>query len=237
LVAPVEREREALAILDRWPAGMQAVLVGGYAVSAYALPRFSVDLDLVADRDQGERVEEWLKSEDFRLGKRWKSGARESAAAVSRWNRAEVTVDVLSGAVRDREAAVDVPAEWVMRAPQARRLVLQAASTTGAHPVCRPEALFALKLQAGRVQDLSDLLVLQGVPVDVEEVRALFSSLWCPSLSRKLEKVRGALGSEKLFRDACSRRELGSPDLPANRREWKALRGRVDAAIPTMGAP
>src|SRR6185295_18529964 len=96
----------------------------------------------------------------------------------------------------------------------------------------RPEALFALKLQAGRAQDLSDLFMLQGVRVDTDEVRALFASLWRPSLARKLSKVERALGDEKVFRDACSRRRRGSPDLASNRLEWAEFRRRVAAAIP-----
>src|SRR2546427_147068 len=42
----LERERAAFALLRRFR-GTVAVLIGGYAVSAYGAPRFSLDLDFV----------------------------------------------------------------------------------------------------------------------------------------------------------------------------------------------
>jgi hypothetical protein len=232
VTGPEERELEALALLDQWPGEVKGVVIGGYAVSAYARARYSVDLDLVIETSRRPAAESWLISQDFKVESRWTPREQDSAARVSRLKRGHVEVDLLAGAVRDREAAVDIPAEWVMRAPQARRLVLLAGSSRSPHDICRPEALFALKLQAGRAQDLSDLFMLQGVRVDTDEVRALFASLWRPSLARKLSKVERALGDEKVFRDACSRRRRGSPDLASNRLEWAEFRRRVAAAIP-----
>ena len=40
-----ERERACLELLKKLPEGY--VLIGGYAVSAFEFPRFSVDLDIV----------------------------------------------------------------------------------------------------------------------------------------------------------------------------------------------
>jgi hypothetical protein len=232
LPGPAERERDAVGLLDRWPADLRGVLVGGYAVSAYGPPRYSVDLDFVIRAEKQVPAEDWLKQERFGLGKRWKSRAEGSTAAVSRWQKGLITIDLLAGAVRDREAGVDVPASWVMKVPRMVRLVLLSSSTSSPFPVCRPAALWALKLQAGRPQDLSDLFVISEVPVPLEEVRALFESLWCASLRSKLERVQRALGEEHTFRDACSRRSLGPPDSARNRRAWQTFQRRVASAIP-----
>jgi hypothetical protein len=232
LPGPADREKDAVDLLDRWPRELRAVLIGGYAVSAYGPPRYSVDLDLVTGPENRTGIEQWLAGERFSVEKRWKSRAEGSNAVVSRWQHGLVTIDLLSGAVRDREAGVDVPAPWVVEDPRMLRLILLSSSTTATVPVCRPAALWALKLQAGRPQDLSDLFVLSEVPTPLREVRSLFESLWCASLRRKLERVKRDLGEERVFRDACSRRSLGPPDAARNRRAWDVFRGRVASVIP-----
>lgn len=230
---PAEREKDAVELLDRWPAPLRGVLVGGYAVSAYGPPRYSVDLDVAIDSENKAALDDWLQAEGFRIEKRWRSRAGASSAEVCRWQRGLVTIDLLSGAVRDREAAVDVPVSWVVREPRMVRLVLLSSSTVGSFPVCRPAALWALKLQAGRPQDLSDLFVIADVPAPLDEVRALFERLWCASLRRKLERVQRDLGEQRVFEDACSRRSLGAPSAARNRRAWEIFRGRVASVIPT----
>lgn len=232
MTGPADREKQAVDLLDRWPAELRGVLIGGYAVSAYGPPRYSVDLDLVVAGDTQEPMEAWLRGERFGLEKRWKSRAEASVAVVSRWRRGLIAVDLLAGAVRDREAAVDMPVSWVAKEPRMLRLVLLSASTAATYPVCRPQALWALKLQAGRPQDLSDLFVVSDVPAPLAEVRALFESLWCPSLRRKLERVTDRLRDEQVYRDACSRRSLGPPGAPRNRRAWEVFRRRVASVIP-----
>ena len=234
MTGPADREQEAVGLLDRLPADLRGVLIGGYAVSAYGPPRYSVDLDLVVAADTHEPLEGWLDAQGFGLEKRWKSRAEGSTATVSRWRLGLLVVDLLGGAVRDREAAVDVAFAWVAREPRMLRLVLQSASTAGPYPVCRPQALWALKLLAGRPQDVSDLFVLSDVSAPLEEVRALFESLWCPTLRRKLERVAATLADERVYRDACSRRSLGPPDAERNRRLWRAFRGRVASVIPAV---
>jgi hypothetical protein len=192
-----------------------------------------VDLDLVVEASDHEALSAWLKGAQFRIEKRWQSRAKGSRAAVDRWRRGPLILDILSGAVRDREAKVDIPARWVARDARPMRIVLLSASTREPFPVARPEALWALKIQAGRPQDLADLFALIETRVQMEEVNELFQSLWCPSLARKLERVVVSLGDEKIYRDACSRRALGTPRSPRNRRDWEAFGRRVAAAIPS----
>src|SRR2546422_10978711 len=108
LTGPADREQAAVGLLDRLPADLRGVLIGGYAVSAYGPPRYSVDLDLVVAADTHEPLEGWLDAQGFGLEKRWKSRAEGSTATVSRWRLGLLVVDLLGGAVRDREAAADV---------------------------------------------------------------------------------------------------------------------------------
>ena len=150
---------------------------------------------------------------------------------VERFLSKEVTLDLLAGAVRDREAMVDIPEKWISK--NCRRIVLETLSGKTSHPIpiARPEALWALKLQSGRDLDLTDLFVISDQPADLGEVRQLFEQLATDSLSRKLQRVRSKLRERRLFEDSLSRRQLGSPDSPQNAKRWERFVSRVESIV------
>ena len=62
----VEREIEILRIIGRMiEGGLDFIVVGGYAVSALARHRYSVDCDVVITKEQLEKIEDLLKNEGF----------------------------------------------------------------------------------------------------------------------------------------------------------------------------
>jgi hypothetical protein len=111
------------------------------------------------------------------------------------------------------------------------RLKTVSAGTRVPIPIARPEALWALKLQAGRDSDLSDLFAIAEEPIDTHEVAREFRELRSESLIRKLRSVRVKLEDPQLFADALSRRELGRPSDPTNRRKWARFIGQVDRIL------
>jgi len=62
-----ERERACLTLLEKLP--KRYVLVGGYAVSAFEFPRFSVDLDMVIPEKDFALFSGILESEGFSRAK------------------------------------------------------------------------------------------------------------------------------------------------------------------------
>ena len=97
-------------------------------------------------------------------------------------------------------------------------MILDALSGKTLHriPVARPEALWLLKLQAGRDLDLTDLFAISGEPVDLTEVREEFERLGTRTLVDKLQMVIARLDDRKLYADSLSRRGLGSPESLRN---------------------
>lgn len=81
----------------------------------------------------------------------------------------------------------------------------------------RPEAFWALKLQAGRRQDIADLFVIRAEPVQLRETREAFEALWSPRLMAKLTGVLASLDQKKTYEDALSRQATGSPRASRNR--------------------
>ncbi|HEX9816754.1 MAG TPA: hypothetical protein VGB18_07225, partial [Candidatus Thermoplasmatota archaeon] len=152
--------------------------------------------------------------------------------AALRLERDDATIDLLAGAVRDRQAQVDIPYDWIARDARKIRLVLLEASTRGDVPVVRPEAFWALKLQSGRPHDLSDLFAIRGVTVSLDEVRQLFDRLWCPTLEAKLRTVWKTLNEPKQYQDSLSRTGAGSPIRKENKDAWVAFLNHARSALP-----
>src|SRR3989442_10510997 len=70
----LERERAAFALLRRFR-GTVAVLIGGYAVSAYGAPRFSLDLAFVGPASALPGIRGLLRSADLAPIPNWEGGA------------------------------------------------------------------------------------------------------------------------------------------------------------------
>lgn len=230
MISPAVREAGVIALLEEWPWEFRTTLIGGYALAAYGAARYSDDLDFVVPAESGPRIEAWLRAREFAEARGTRARSRQTFHGATRMSRAEITVDLLQGFVRDREAGVDVPEAWISLRPCRTPLDLLGGRVGKPVVAARPEALWALKLQAGRDQDLTDLFALLREPVKVPEVRALFESLNCETLGRKLTKVEERLGSPKLYVDTRSR--LGLKDTLSTRTAWQRFRSRVHEMMP-----
>jgi len=232
LVDVAARERAVLSLLDEWPWDSGGVLIGGYAISAYGPPRYSVDVDVVIPAASAPGIRSWLRSVGFELTVHAVPNPQNYEGHVERYLSNAVTLDLLAGAVRDREAKVDIPERWI--AKNCKRMILETLSGKTSHPIpiARPEALWALKLQSGRDLDLTDLFAISDQPADLAQVRLLFEQLATDSLSQKLRSVLTKLAERRLFEDSLSRRGLGSPNSPQNVKRWERFTSRVRSIIP-----
>lgn len=107
------RESEATDFLDSIPWDSGALLIGGYAISAYGTPRFSDDVDLVLPFDQRSRVETWLRSGGFR--QKLTFGSRELVESLPklRIERGMVSGDLYFGGVQARGSGARVRYDWL----------------------------------------------------------------------------------------------------------------------------
>lgn len=225
------RDRAALNLLDAWPWDLGGVVIGGYAVGAYGPPRYSIDVDVVIPYSSALGIRSWLRERGFRLERHSTPNPQNYEGQVERFRASDVTLDLLAGAVRDRDAQVDLPQTWIAERPRLVRLETVSARSRSEIPIARPEALWALKLQAGRDSDLSDLFAISGAPVDTKEVRQAFIDVRSDTLVAKLREVRKKLDGEQLFVDSLSRRELGRPSDRKNQQKWSNFVAQVDRII------
>jgi hypothetical protein len=236
LTDPDVREQTVLALLDRWPWNLGGVIIGGYATLAYGPPRYSNDVDVVIPILAAPRVRAWLKSEGLTVSKRSRPNPENFDGQVERYKRSPIILDLLADAVRDRDAKVDIPERWISKDAVWQRLVTISGRTTIEVPIARPAALWALKLQAGRSRDLSDLFAISETPFDAGEVESLFQAVTSKSLVAKLTTVRSTVRSRRLYEDSLSRRQLGKPSEPANLRKWDRFVSTVDRIIQPLQA-
>ena len=192
------REREIFETL-RQLKGCDFALIGGYAVNAYTLPRFSVDCDIVLkDGAQAENIGKILTSLGYVKEKN--NVAVPYKGDFARYEKElekgiKVSVDILLGAVVDRQSGVSFSAEWVFKNSHTRPLRGKTIAEQVSVKIIDVEALIILKFVPARVTDIRDIFMLLPLAKNREAIkRALASLVDFPS---QFEKIR-----EKIVSDA-----------------------------------
>ena len=222
---PVSRERKVLGLLDEWPWELGGVLIGGYAIAAYGVPRYSNDVDIVIPNGALGKLEDFINAQNLELENSSIPNPQNYEGKVLRYGTEEITLDVLVGYVRDREARVDIPEPWISMDHRNLRLITLTGGTKNKISIVSPEAIWALKLQSGRDQDITDLFSMFNVKIDGKKVIALFNDLKSNTLTEKLRKTLQKTHSNKLYEDSMSRLETKRTDK--TKKKWVSFGNQV----------
>ncbi len=103
------REQKTIALLRKWPWKNGGTLIGGYAIAAYGPPRYSDDLDIVIPRAALNSIQIFLNKQGFQIGKNSHPNSQNLDGEVLTLDHEEISVDLLVGYVRDRDARVNIP--------------------------------------------------------------------------------------------------------------------------------
>ena len=234
-VSAEPREREALSFLDKLPDRLGGVLVGGYAISAYGPARFSDDVDLTFPYRQEESTTEWLGEAGIRAKRTFEFHGLNGPLSKLRIAHGLLSGDLYFGGLQSRETGSIVDGDWI--SVHSRPIVLSLTTSRASRPiaVARPEALWVLKILAGRSQDVTDLFAISSVPMAVEEVSRKLSTYDSVRERYFLEGVRRRVDRDEDYLDALSRRGLGSPKLARNLTAWNKFKALIDDVIsPSM---
>ena len=159
----VERENEMLRTIRRLrEENLEFIVVGGYAVSALARHRFSVDCDIVVPQERRVKFEEVLKKEGFSKHVQ-KAGfdaayGGELISYVKKVDGLPVAVDLLVGSLVCRATQASWSFDYIKRFS-----VTATISGYGFSVECRipeRELLIAFKLHSGRRADVRDFVML-----------------------------------------------------------------------------
>jgi len=187
------REREIFETLKALK-DCEFVLIGGYAVNAYTLPRFSADCDIVIGETELEEIEKvllnrsYVKIEHPELQHYVGSFVRFEKRLE---NKFKVSVDVLIGAVTDRTLEAVFPAAWVFEHSGKRLLRGKTITEELTLRIINRDALIAMKITACRTTDIRDVFMMAPDSVDRKWIMAEVASRADPRerMARLIEKV------------------------------------------------
>ncbi len=196
----IERENEILkTIKSMADAGLDFVVVGGYAVSALARHRFSVDCDLVVPKKKLDDFENFLGKEGFEKHIE-KAGFDETYAGEFVSYKKEVgglpiTIDLLVGSLVCRTTQAAWSFEYVKKHSIAASIPSTEASVSCRIP--EKELLIAFKIHSGRRTDVRDVIMLRE-SADLEKVLNHLRKGNIEALKEQIEKIVTALEDKNL---------------------------------------
>lgn len=140
------------------------VVIGGYAVNAYTLPRFSVDCDIVI---KGQRELQKIEKLLLQIGY-VKVNARDEVPYSGKFQRYEkeiaknfrVSMDVLIGSVLDRQSNAEFTFDWIFENSSVKALKGKTITEQLTLRIVDLDALFVMKLLCCRLTDIRDIFLL-----------------------------------------------------------------------------
>ena len=179
------------------------VLIGGYAVNSYALPRFSVDCDIVVSK--GGTAE--IKARLTRLGYSMAQSGEPNVPYGGNFLRYEkgiekgfkVSVDILVGEILDRQTKARFSSKWVLVNSHMRKLRGKTILENIVLRIIDPDALFIMKSVSARKTDIRDLFMMAPLIGDSDWVKQEVENR-C-DLSERKSKILRTVDSEQ-FKDA-----------------------------------
>ena len=168
----LERENEIIKTLKSMvEAGLEFIVVGGYAVSALARHRFSVDCDIVISKERLRNIQGLLKREGFEKHVE-RSGFDETyggefVSYTKETNGFPITVDILVGSLVCRATGASWSFDYIKKHSIEANIFGLNASVSCRIP--QKELLIAFKVHSGRRADVRDVVMLRE-NADMEKV-------------------------------------------------------------------
>ena len=158
------REKEIFETLKKMER-FKFVIIGGYAVNAYALPRFSVDCDIVVkDKEELKEIEEVLVNFGYveeECNKDKTSYYRDFLRLEKDMgDNIKVSIDILIKEVLDRQTNATFSADWVFDNSEIKTLKGKTITEELKLRIINLDALFVLKFVSCRLTDIRDIFML-----------------------------------------------------------------------------
>ena len=196
------REKEIFEALKKIK-NFDFVLIGGYAVTSYTLPRFSVDCDIVVkDREVLKKIEKELMAFEYRKEKIDKT----KISYYGDFYRFEkelqpnfkVSFDILFKEVSDRQTGIAFPADWVFENSEVRSLKGKTINEELKLRIANPDSLIVMKISSCRINDMRDVFMLIVNAKDKKWIRDEISKKY--NFNERFTKLKDKIMS-KQFKD------------------------------------
>ncbi len=153
-----EREKECFRFLDLLSKQKNYVVIGGYAVSSFGFPRFSVDLDIVIPDSEIDLIKRLISKEGFVLSKEKQDLAY--SGSFERYRKGLVSIDLLINAVQSRQTNHSYRYSYIFKNSLIRQVSGWDPSSKARVRVASKEMLIALKIHSMRDSDKRDIIML-----------------------------------------------------------------------------
>lgn len=166
-----EREKQMFSLLEEANKKLEFVLIGGYAINSYTLPRFSVDCDVVVkNAKEMKKFEEFLEKNNFKQRAKGKVTAYKGDF-VSLIKKPEIiTFDILSQSIEDRQSGTIIPAKTIFQYSSIRTIFGKGSPIQIKIRVADAEMLFIMKAITGRTTDIRDIFMLASTKLDSKKI-------------------------------------------------------------------
>ncbi|AIF82303.1 protein of unknown function (DUF1814) [Candidatus Nitrososphaera evergladensis SR1] len=159
------RETEIIRILSSLPKGF-FVVIGGYAVSALSIHRFSVDCDMVILRKDAMKFSDLLKKEGYRKEKSAKgfdeAHHSEVDIYVKSFGGMRVSVDLFINGITSRKTEAWWNYEYIKE--NSTEAIVVGTKNSASTTVPTKELLMVMKMHSARDVDMRDIVMLsEGV--------------------------------------------------------------------------
>ncbi len=156
------REKECFNFLRQIPPASKYVLIGGYAVSSFQFPRYSVDLDFVLEDAELPRFRKMAEASGFKFKNEKVFGDKYNGRYVTYAKNigVVVTLDFMVNLVVSRQTSFAYPYNYVHQNSEVRLVRGRSLDAKAEARVADREMLLALKTNAMRQQDMRDILAL-----------------------------------------------------------------------------
>ncbi len=158
------REREIFKTLKKIKEAT-FVVIGGYAVNVYALPRFSIDCDIVVkNAKEANKIEKMLSLLGYSKGEESKVKTPYHGEFIRYEKTLEkefkVSFDIIIGTVVDRQTGAVLSADWVFEHSSKKELRGKVVADKIDVRVPHVEALIVMKLLSCRNTDMRDIFMM-----------------------------------------------------------------------------
>ena len=163
-----EREKECFDFLNLLNKDMNYVVIGGYAVSSFGFPRFSVDLDIVITDKEIPSLMKLIKDKGFVLSK--EKDDLNYSGKFECYKKGLVSIDLLINAVQSRQTGCSYLFSYIFKNSEIREVSGWDPSLKARIRVPHKEILIALKVHSMRMADKRDIIMLCFEIPDAEKI-------------------------------------------------------------------
>lgn len=167
-----ERQRLCIELIGRFP--KKFILIGGYAISAFEFPRFSVDLDLAVKGRDLKEFKSVLEKEGFKLvhvtGEFSEAYKGKFIRFEKKVSDLPVSVDLLVDMVQSRQTNVAYSFDYLWNNSEVRRIAGSGVKELAEARVADREMLIALKINSMRKADQRDIISLCSGNLEISRV-------------------------------------------------------------------